>query len=64
MVDPVGSQRTDASNGMATNIETINQQSEICRPRSSSTEFRSEINTKVGDDMKLMVPYKPGEVES
>ena len=62
--DPVGSQRTDANNGMATNIETNNQQSEICRPGSSSTEFRSEINTKVGDDMKLMVPYKPGEVES
>jgi hypothetical protein len=64
MDNPVGSQRTDASNGMATNIETNNPQSEICRPGSSSTEFRSEINTKVGDDMKLTDLYKPGEVES
>ena len=64
MGNPVGSQRTDASNEMATNIETNNLQSEICQPRSSSTEFRSEINTKVGDDMKLTDLYKPGKLES
>ena len=50
----------DASNGMATNIETNNPQSEIFRPGSSLTEFRSEINTKIGDNMKLTDLYKPG----
>ena len=53
MDNPVGSQRTDESN-----IETNNPQSEICRPGSSSTEFRSEINTKVGDVMKWTDLYK------
>ena len=37
--------------------------SEICRPRSSSTEFKSGINTKFGDDLKRRDQYKLGVVE-
>ena len=64
MDNPVGSQRTDGNNEKAANRKTNNPQSEICWPGSSSNEFGSEINTKVGDDMKLTDLYKPGEVES
>ena len=59
----VGSQKTDENNEMAANIEANNPQSEICRPGSSSTEFKSGINTKFGDDLKRRDQYKPGVVE-
>ena len=63
MDNPVGSQKTDKNNAMAANIESNNPQSEICRPGSSSTGFKSGIKTKFGDDLKRMDLYKPGGVE-
>ena len=63
MDKPIGSQRADGNNENENNKISNNPQSEICRPGSSSTEFKSGINTRFGDDLKRRDQYKPGVVE-